>query len=155
MVVVPDINRSSSSMINKFNSVASGGDASKPNYGRQAQMEVSCDALLYSFRSALGNAPTQNTPSRLIHSPRGGQLPSLALADIADAAAQALHLTSRLPAMFADIAAERGLKDHWTRSLNQAEVSSVCNLWKGGSIRRLHRVVKAVINARGQVEQKH
>jgi ATP-dependent Lon protease len=53
-----------------------------------------------------------------------------------------------LPAVIADIAAERGLDARWMPSLDQHEHDAVRRLWRGGSVRRLRRVVEAIVNAR-------
>ncbi|MGO3933696.1 AAA family ATPase [Rhodopseudomonas pseudopalustris] len=55
-----------------------------------------------------------------------------------------------LPAVLADLAAERGLDRRWIATLNGDERDAVSRFWKGGSVRRLRLVVEAVLNARDQ-----
>jgi hypothetical protein len=64
-------------------------------------------------------------------------------------------LDALLPAVIADIAAERVLDTRWITPLGQDDIAAARRLWRGGSVRRLRRVIEAIINAResGMVRQ--
>ncbi|WP_349644110.1 AAA family ATPase [Rhodopseudomonas palustris] len=64
-------------------------------------------------------------------------------------------LDALLPAVVADIAAERGLDARWIAPLGQDDIEAARRQWRGGSVRRLRRVIEAIINAResGTVRQ--
>jgi len=53
-----------------------------------------------------------------------------------------------LPAVIADIAQERGQDPRWISPLAQEDIAAGRHLWHGGSIRKLKRVVAAIVNAR-------
>ena len=53
-----------------------------------------------------------------------------------------------LPAVTAEIAKERGLDERWIAPLAQDEITAIRRFWHGGSVRKLRRVVEAMINAR-------
>lgn len=57
-----------------------------------------------------------------------------------------------LPAVIADIARERGHDPRWIAPLSQDDIATARRFWHGGSVRKLRRVVEAMINAREQVE---
>ncbi len=57
-------------------------------------------------------------------------------------------LEALLPAVTAEIAAERGLDERWIAPLAQDEITAIRRFWHGGSVRKLRRVVEAMINAR-------
>jgi hypothetical protein len=60
-------------------------------------------------------------------------------------------LDALLPALIAGIAAERGLDPRWIPTLDQHDHDTIRRLWHGGSVRRLRRVVEAIVNAREKV----
>lgn len=57
-------------------------------------------------------------------------------------------LDALLPAVTADLAAERGLDRRWVEPLTGNERDTVASFWRGGSVRRLRRVVEVVLRAR-------
>jgi ATP-dependent Lon protease len=60
----------------------------------------------------------------------------------------ARDLEALMPAIVADLVRERGLDSRWIEPLNQTERNLVAACWSGGSVRRLRRVVDAVLRAR-------
>src|SRR6266404_3404011 len=57
-------------------------------------------------------------------------------------------LDALLPAVTADLARERGLDQSWVPPLDGAEYAAIAMHWRGGSVRRLRRVVEAVVRER-------
>jgi ATP-dependent Lon protease len=57
-------------------------------------------------------------------------------------------LDALLPAVIADLARERGLDGSWIPPLDGAEHAAVARNWRGGSVRRLRRVVEAILRER-------
>jgi ATP-dependent Lon protease len=57
-------------------------------------------------------------------------------------------LDALLPAVVADIARERGLDRRWTPPLDVVERDAASVHWRGGSVRRLRRVVEAILRER-------
>jgi hypothetical protein len=57
-------------------------------------------------------------------------------------------LDALLPAVIADLAKERGLDTSWVPPLDGAEHTAVARNWGGGSVRRLRRVVEAILRER-------
>lgn len=57
-------------------------------------------------------------------------------------------LDALLPAVIADLARERGLDISWVSPLDGAERAAVAAHWRGGSVRRLRRLVEAVLRER-------
>ncbi|MEH2562182.1 AAA family ATPase [Bradyrhizobium sp. AZCC 2289] len=55
---------------------------------------------------------------------------------------------SLLPAVIADLARERGLDESWVLPLDGAEHAAVARHWRGGSVRRLRRIVEAILRER-------
>lgn len=53
-----------------------------------------------------------------------------------------------LPAVIADLARERGLDHRWVSPLDGAERSAVATHWHGGSVRRLRRLIEAILRER-------
>jgi ATP-dependent Lon protease len=53
-----------------------------------------------------------------------------------------------LPAIIADLAKERGLDQAWVPPLNGIERAAVVRYWRGGSVRRLRRIVEAILRDR-------
>ncbi|KPF96245.1 AAA family ATPase [Rhodopseudomonas sp. AAP120] len=63
-----------------------------------------------------------------------------------------VDLEALLPTVIANITVERGLDARWVTPLTQDEVAAASRFWHGGSVRKLRRVVEAMINAREKVE---
>lgn len=57
-------------------------------------------------------------------------------------------LDALLPAVIADLASERGLDASWIPALDGAEHIAVARNWRGGSVRRLRRIVEAILRQR-------
>jgi ATP-dependent Lon protease len=57
-------------------------------------------------------------------------------------------LAALLPAVIADLARERGLDQSWMPPLDGVEYAAVTMNWRGGSVRRLRRIVEAVLRER-------
>lgn len=58
------------------------------------------------------------------------------------------HLDAVLPAVIADLAKERGLDQAWMPPLDGVEYAAVARNWRGGSMRRLRRIVDAILRDR-------
>lgn len=58
------------------------------------------------------------------------------------------HLDALLPAVVADLATERGLDRRWIAPLTGFERDAVAAHWRGGSVRRLRRIVEILLRAR-------
>jgi ATP-dependent Lon protease len=57
-------------------------------------------------------------------------------------------LDALLPAVIADLARERGLDRRWIPPLDGIERAAVAQHWHGGSVRRLRRIVEAILRER-------
>jgi len=57
-------------------------------------------------------------------------------------------LDALLPAVIADLARERGLDQSWMPPLDCVEYAAVTMNWRGGSVRRLRRIVEAILRER-------
>jgi ATP-dependent Lon protease len=57
-------------------------------------------------------------------------------------------LEALLPAVVADLAKERGLDRSWVPPLDGEEHALVARYWRGGSVRRLHRIVETLLRER-------
>jgi len=57
-------------------------------------------------------------------------------------------LDALLPAVIADLAGERDLDASWAPPLDGVELSAVALTWRGGSVRRLRRIVDAILHER-------
>ncbi len=57
-------------------------------------------------------------------------------------------LDALLPSVIADLAGERGLDSRWVAPLDGAERDAVATHWRGGSVRRLRRLVEAILRER-------
>ncbi|MDT3683743.1 MAG: AAA family ATPase [Pseudorhodoplanes sp.] len=60
-----------------------------------------------------------------------------------------------LPAILADIAAERGLDVRWITPLAGWERDLITERWNGGSVRRLRRLIEVLLRARERDDLKH
>jgi ATP-dependent Lon protease len=58
------------------------------------------------------------------------------------------HMDALLAPVIADLAAERGLDSRWIEPLTGLERDIVAAHWRGGSVRRLRRIVEIVLRAR-------
>ncbi|WP_027547408.1 AAA family ATPase [Bradyrhizobium sp. WSM2254] len=58
------------------------------------------------------------------------------------------HLDALLPAVIADLAKERGLDQSWVMPLDGVEREAIARHWSGGSVRRLRRIVEAILRER-------
>jgi ATP-dependent Lon protease len=67
----------------------------------------------------------------------------------------AADLTSLLPAIIADLALERGLDSRWIEPLTGTERETVPAHWRGGSVRRLRRVVEALLRVREKMASRN
>jgi hypothetical protein len=68
-----------------------------------------------------------------------------------DARARDIH--TLLPRVAADIAERRGLTAEWVAAFDPVEMDIIADLWPGGSLRRLSRIVEALMDARDQLER--
>ena len=57
-------------------------------------------------------------------------------------------LDALLPAVIADLAKERGLDQNWVPPLDGVEYAAVTVNWRGGSVRRLRRIVEVIFRER-------
>jgi len=57
-------------------------------------------------------------------------------------------LDALLPAIIADLAKERSLDTNWVPPLDGTEHAAVARNWRGGSVRRLRRIVEAILRDR-------
>ena len=57
-------------------------------------------------------------------------------------------LDALLPAVVADLTRERGLDQSWVPPLDGAEHAAVARYWRGGSVRRLRRIVEVLLRER-------
>lgn len=57
-------------------------------------------------------------------------------------------LDALLPAIIADLAKERGLDASWVPPLDGTERTAAARSWRGGSVRRLRRIVEAILRDR-------
>ena len=57
-------------------------------------------------------------------------------------------LDALLPAVIADLARERGLDQSWIPPLDGVEYAAVTMNWRGGSVRRLRRIVEVILRER-------
>ena len=58
------------------------------------------------------------------------------------------HLGALLPAVLAGLVRERGLDRRWMPPLDGAEHAAIAGHWRGGSVRRLRRIVEVVLRER-------
>ena len=67
----------------------------------------------------------------------------------------AADLIALLPAVIADLALERGLDSRWVEPLTGIERDTVAAHWRGGSVRRLRRVVEALLRIREKMASRN
>jgi hypothetical protein len=68
---------------------------------------------------------------------------------------RAADLDSLLVPVLVDLASERGLDLRWFTSLTVAEHELARRHWRGGSVRRLRRVVEAILDMRERSGLRH
>lgn len=64
-------------------------------------------------------------------------------------------LDDLLPYLLAGLATERGLAPEWIEPLDNEECRMVAAAWKGGSVRRLRRILEAVLQSRDRQASRH
>jgi len=64
-------------------------------------------------------------------------------------------LTALLPPLLDAYGAERGLDVRWLEPFSPEEIEAVASRWPGGSVRRLGRLVEAVLQAREKAAARH
>ena len=57
-------------------------------------------------------------------------------------------LDALLPGVVADLAKERGLDQSWMPPLDGVEYAAVTMNWRGGSVRRLRRIIEVILRER-------
>jgi ATP-dependent Lon protease len=67
----------------------------------------------------------------------------------------AADLIALLPAVIADLALERGLDSRWVEPLTGIKRDTVAAHWRGGSVRRLRRVVEALLRIREKMASRN
>ena len=65
---------------------------------------------------------------------------------------RAEHLHAVLPAVVRGISERRGMSHEWIAPFDTMEINMIQNLWKGGSIRRLTRIIEAMLDSRDRPE---
>jgi ATP-dependent Lon protease len=86
-----------------------------------------------------------NIPSPLLDRFRIADFPKPAADDVA----------ALLPAILADLAAERGLDARWIAPFDASEKTMIVKYWNGGSVRRLRRIVDAMVQERDRIATKN
>jgi ATP-dependent Lon protease len=71
--------------------------------------------------------------------------------EMPDPRAEDLHAI--LPGVVCAVAERRGLSPEWIAQFDMLELDMIEDLWRGGSIRRLTRVVEAMFDARDRPER--
>jgi hypothetical protein len=64
-------------------------------------------------------------------------------------------LPALIPPLMAEVCRQRGIDQVWVPPLNAIEIDIGAQLWPGGSVRRLARILEAVIAARDQPHRAH
>ncbi|TXN06709.1 AAA family ATPase [Methylobacterium sp. WL122] len=88
---------------------------------------------------------TKNLPGPLLDRMRVVEVSSPGPAD----------LPALLPGVLAGIAQARGYDPRFLEPLDGEEQSAVTTVWRGGSVRRLTRVVEAIVAVRGKAAHRH
>ncbi len=65
------------------------------------------------------------------------------------------HLDALMPPLLAEIATSRSLDPRFIVSLTDEDRTFIAKRWKAGSVRRLARLLEAIINARERAMLKH
>lgn len=65
------------------------------------------------------------------------------------------HLPQLAAQVLVDLMTERGLDARWANPLSGQELDAIAQVWKGGSVRVLRRLVEGVMNVREQLEPYH
>lgn len=64
-------------------------------------------------------------------------------------------LEALLPGLIDTIAADRGVDGRWIAPLDAHECAAIAAVWRGGSVRRLRRVLEAIIQVRDRTAPRH
>lgn len=64
-------------------------------------------------------------------------------------------LDALLPGLIKNLAIERGVDSRWIAPLDATERATIAKAWPGGSIRRLHRILEAILLARDRATPRH
>jgi hypothetical protein len=64
-------------------------------------------------------------------------------------------LDALLPELIRGLAAERGIDSRWIAPLAPDERRAIANAWPGGSVRRLHHILEAILLARDHATPRH
>ena len=65
------------------------------------------------------------------------------------------HLPQLAAQVLVDLMTERGLDPRWASPLSGQELDAIAQVWKGGSVRVLRRLVEGVMNVRERLEPFH
>lgn len=65
------------------------------------------------------------------------------------------HLPALAPRLLVHLVRDRGLDERWAAPLTSWELEALSNAWRGGSVRRLRRLLEAVLVAREKVSTVH
>jgi ATP-dependent Lon protease len=64
-------------------------------------------------------------------------------------------LDALLPGLIESLAADRGLDRRWTAPVDTDERAVIARAWRGGSVRRLRRILEATLRTRDQSARRH
>lgn len=64
-------------------------------------------------------------------------------------------LDALLPGLIRSIAGDRGLDSRWTAPVDADEQAAIARAWRGGSVRRLRRILEAILRTRDQSARRH
>lgn len=92
---------------------------------------------------------TANDPSPL----HPALLDRFRILEMPDPRVEDLHAV--LPSVIGAVAERRGLSPHWIAPFDMLELEMIEDLWKGGSIRRLTRIIEAFLDARDNPQRAH
>ncbi len=65
------------------------------------------------------------------------------------------HLEALLPVLLAEAASERGIDPLWYQGLSPDEIAVLRKAWRGGSVRRLRRMLDALLRHRDRAAARH
>jgi hypothetical protein len=65
------------------------------------------------------------------------------------------HLPTLAQSILISITAERGLDPRWVGQMSGDELSALTNVWRGGSLRGLYRLIEGVLAARDAMAGVH
>jgi len=64
-------------------------------------------------------------------------------------------LDALLPTLIQTLATERGIDKRWVAPLDDIERTAIANTWPGGSVRKLQRILEAILQARDHTALRH